>query len=254
MSSLRNAAKGSARHYKERHQPEARKHLGLLEKSKDYKIRAKAYQLKQNKLKKLYRKARNKNPDEFCFHMINSEMKDGFHYEKEKPEEHTEAQLKLMHTQDANYVNFKLNSELKKIEKLKSVIATLDVEDRPKNVHTFYVTSKSEAKKFNAAKKLNTHPDLLNRPINRPTLDALKTMKLDYVADSETLKKASKQLCQQYNELSKRIDRAQELLVLSQKLEVKKKLSNKNEPEAKLVQPATKTSAPVYVWKKERKR
>lgn len=253
MSSWKKALKSGQRDHLERHQPEARKHLGLLEKKKDYKLRSRAFHLKQNKLKKLRKKALNKNPDEFCFHMINSEMKDGLHYEKEKPEEHTEAQLKLMQTQDANYVNFKLSTELKKIEKLKNSLAIL-VGEGPQNVHTFYVDSKLEAKKFDVANKLKTHPSLLDRPYNRPTLDALKKMNLGKMLDEETLMKTQTHINQQYNELSKRINRAQELLVLSQKLEVKKKLSNTNDPPATLIKEGTKTSAAVYKWKKERKR
>ncbi|GIY12269.1 probable U3 small nucleolar RNA-associated protein 11 [Caerostris darwini] len=254
MSSWKKVAKTGQREHRERHQPEVRQHLGLLEKKKDYKLRSRAYHVKQNKLKKLYRKAMYKNPDEFCFHMVNSEIKDGFHYEKDKPEEHSDAQKKLMLTQDANYINYKLNNELKKIEKVKSTVALLDIEERPKNTHIFYVDSKSKAKNFDVAKQLQTHPALLDRPFNRPTLDSLKNMKLQDNLDEDLLKKTSKQISQQYNELSKRIDRAQELSVLSRKLEIKKKLSNKNEPPCRLVKPATKSNAPIYVWKNIRKR
>ncbi|CAL1283011.1 unnamed protein product [Larinioides sclopetarius] len=254
MSSWKKATKSGSRVHRERHQPEERQHLGILEKKKDYKLRSRAYHVKQNKLKKLIKKAMNKNPDEFCYHMINSEIRDGVHYEKEKPEEHSEAQIKLMHTQDANYVNYKLSTELKKIEKLKAAVALLDVEDRPKTTHMFFVDSKAEAKKFDVSKRLNTHPALLDRAYNRPTLDALKNMKLHEELDEETITKSSKHSIQQYNELSKRIERVQELSVLSRKLDVKKKLANKNDPPARLLKPATKTNAPIYVWKKERKR
>ncbi|KAG8192937.1 hypothetical protein JTE90_028061 [Oedothorax gibbosus] len=254
MSSWAKAAKSGQRIHRERHQPDARKYLGLLEKRKDYKLRKRVYDVKQNKLKKLYKKALNKNPNEFCFHMINSEIEDGVHYEKEKPVEHSEAQLKLMQTQDANYVNYKLSTELKKIEKLKSAVSIMDIEDKPKNTHTFYVDKKSQAKKFDVSKQLNTHPALLDRAFNRPTLDALKTMKLQNNTDKDILAKTSKQITQQYNELSKRIERVQELSVLSRKLEVKKKLSSKTDAAPKLIKGATKTNAPIYVWKKERKR
>lgn len=254
MSSWSKAAKSGQAEHKERHQPESRKHFGLLEKKKDYKLRSRAYHVKQNKLKKLQKKALNRNPDEFCFHMINSETKDGFHFEKDKPAEHTEAQLRLMKTQDANYINLKLSTERKKVEKLKSSLALLDVDEGPKNTHVFYVDSKSEAKKLDFAKKLQTHPELLNRPYNRPTLDALKRINFAKYIDDEMLKRANEHINQQYNELSKRIHRTQELTVLSQKLEIKKKLQNKKDPPATLIKEGTKTSAPVYKWKKERKR
>ncbi|GFT41573.1 probable U3 small nucleolar RNA-associated protein 11 [Nephila pilipes] len=252
MSSWSKASK-SGREHKERHQPENRKHLGLLEKKKDYKLRSRAFHVNQNRLKKLLKKAKNKNPDEFHFHMINSETRDGVHYEKEKPEEHSEAQVKLMKTQDLNYINYKLSMEKKKIEKLQSAVTVLDVEERPKNTHTFYVDSKKEAKKFDVAKRLNTHPALLDRPYNRPTLDALKKMNLQNY-NEEILLKTSKQIQQQYSELSKRIERAEELSVLQRKLEVKNYLLNKKEPKAKLLKASTKTNAPIYKWKKERKR
>ncbi|GFR12965.1 probable U3 small nucleolar RNA-associated protein 11 [Trichonephila clavata] len=254
MSSFAKIAKTGRREFKERHQPENRKKFGFLEKKKDYKLRARAHHVNENKLKKLYRKAMYKNPNEFCYHMINSEIRDDLHYEKEKPVEHSEAQKKLMQTQDSNYINYKLSTEIKKIEKLRCSAALLNVEDRPKNTHTFYLDSKKEAKKLDIAKKLNTHPDLLDRTFNRPTLDALKNMKLQDYVDNEAILKASRQINNQYNELSKRMERAQELKVLSQKLEVKKNLMHKRDTEPKLLKPASTTNAPVYVWYKERKR
>jgi len=67
-------------------QPDSRQQLGLLEKKKDYRIRAKNYNEKKDTLKKLRKQALEKNPDEFYFHMINSEMRDGVHKEKVKKE------------------------------------------------------------------------------------------------------------------------------------------------------------------------
>ena len=69
MKNLRNVVKRST--HKERHQPAARKHLGLLEKKKDYLVRAKNYHSKQDYLKSLEEKTRLKNPDEFSFAMLN---------------------------------------------------------------------------------------------------------------------------------------------------------------------------------------
>ncbi len=66
MSSLRNAAKRVT--HKERSQPAGRSRLGLLEKHKDYILRARDYE-KKKRLKSLKLKAALRNPDEFYFAM-----------------------------------------------------------------------------------------------------------------------------------------------------------------------------------------
>ncbi|KAI5426282.1 hypothetical protein KIW84_031907 [Lathyrus oleraceus] len=77
MSSLRNII--PKRTYKERAQPASRERCGILEKHKDYVIRAKAFHKKQDTLRKLKEKASNRNPDEFSFKMISSRVVDGVH-------------------------------------------------------------------------------------------------------------------------------------------------------------------------------
>ena len=68
--SLRNVVKRKT--HKERAQPSFRARYGLLEKKKDYKLRAIDYHRKEDKLKKLKTAAALKNPDEFYFKMINA--------------------------------------------------------------------------------------------------------------------------------------------------------------------------------------
>ena len=62
------------RKYRERSQPLNRQKRGLLEKKKDYKVRAEDYHRKEKKIQKLMTKARLRNPDEFYFKMVNTKM------------------------------------------------------------------------------------------------------------------------------------------------------------------------------------
>lgn len=67
MSSLRNSL--HRRNHKERGQLAHRSKLGILEKHKDYVLRAKDYHSKQDRLTRLKQKAADRNKDEFYFSM-----------------------------------------------------------------------------------------------------------------------------------------------------------------------------------------
>ena len=105
--SLNNAAKSQKTH-RERHQPSSRAQFGLLEKKKDYKLRAKDYNEKKEVLKSLRKKALNKNPDEFYFHMVNSKLTEGGHRDlvsKKSEAKNSDEQVKLQQTQDYKYIS-----------------------------------------------------------------------------------------------------------------------------------------------------
>ncbi|KAM4068049.1 utp11 protein [Hirsutella rhossiliensis] len=68
MSSMRNAVQ--RRPHRERAQPLERRRLGLLEKHKDYSLRAEDYGKKKAQLKSLRQKAADRNEDEFYFGMM----------------------------------------------------------------------------------------------------------------------------------------------------------------------------------------
>lgn len=114
--------KFSSRTHKERSQPSARAKLGLLEKHKDYALRARNYNFKQKRLKALKTKALLRNPDEFYFGMINSKTKGGVHIQEQRTEKYEGDVLKLLKTQDEKYVTMQRNKETKKIEKISQQI------------------------------------------------------------------------------------------------------------------------------------
>ncbi|KAL4799020.1 small-subunit processome, partial [Aspergillus venezuelensis] len=70
MSSMRNAVQ--RRNHRERGQLQGREKWGILEKHKDYSLRAKDYSQKKQKIKRLEEKVRDRNPDEFAFGMMSS--------------------------------------------------------------------------------------------------------------------------------------------------------------------------------------
>ena len=67
MSSLRNSL--HRRNHKERSQLAHRSRLGILEKHKDYVLRARDYHSKQDRIQRLRQKAADRNKDEFYFSM-----------------------------------------------------------------------------------------------------------------------------------------------------------------------------------------
>ncbi|XP_066573658.1 putative U3 small nucleolar RNA-associated protein 11 [Amia ocellicauda] len=252
MSSFRKALKSNQRNHKERSQPGFRKHLGFLEKKKDYKLRANDYHKKQNTINALRKRALEKNPDEFYFNMTSTQLQDGVHVIKQPEEEVTEEQRKLMKTQDLKYVEMKRVAEAKKIERLKGELHLLDAEGKVKNKHTFFVDSRKEAAEFDVAKRLNTVPELLHRVFNRPTVDMLQTETIKGATRPTELKKLAKQRNHQYKILSQRIEREKKLFVISQKIQTHKDLADKT---AKVkVKKETANSPAIYRFQARRKR
>lgn len=112
MSSFRNAVKRKT--HKERSQPEGRKRFGLLEKHKDYVVRAKDYNKKKKRIQALKEKAAFRNPDEFYMKMQSMATKRGVH--TNLGEDSIDADtLKLFKTQDLSYITLKKQSEQTKI-------------------------------------------------------------------------------------------------------------------------------------------
>ncbi|KAM8796152.1 putative U3 small nucleolar RNA-associated protein 11 [Eudromia elegans] len=251
-AAFRKAAKSGQREHRERAQPAARRKLGLLEKKKDYRLRADDYHKKQDALRALQRKALERNPDEFYFQMVRSSLKDGVHVIKHPKDEVTPEQAKVMRTQDLKYVEMKRVAEAKKIERLKSELHLLDAEGKQPNKHVFFFDTKKEVKEFNIATHLNTVPELVNRVYNRPTIATLQKESLKGATDPAQLKKLAQQRKNQYNLLKQRIEREKKMFVIAQKIQTRKDLLDKTQKVK--VKNETTNSPAIYKFKFQRKR
>jgi U3 small nucleolar RNA-associated protein 11 len=119
MSALRNAVKRKT--HKERSQPAERRKFGLLEKKKDYVLRARDFHKKEDAIKVLKTKAGNRNPDEFYFGMERSKTVGGVHQGRaDESNKYTADELALMKTQDVKYVSLKASIETKAAAKLRA--------------------------------------------------------------------------------------------------------------------------------------
>ncbi|XP_022654804.1 probable U3 small nucleolar RNA-associated protein 11 [Varroa jacobsoni] len=252
MSSFAKSNKAAQRIHKERHQLEDRQHLGALEKKKDYRIRAKDANTKRAQIKRLRQRILEKNADEFYFHMKNSALVNGVHYDKVKGQEFTDEQLKLMQTQDHRYIQMKRVIETQKIEKLKSELHCIGLIQEVTNNHTFFDDDGQPIEKVkNLDKKLGTAKELLDRKYNRLKIEDLLP---EMAVDEETLKEAAKETKRKYHELESRIKRERELRILEEKVRIKKLLLDKKQPPKTKLQDGSKDRAPVYIWATERKR
>lgn len=257
MSSLKRSSKVGQRIHRERAQPESRAQFGFLEKKKDYVLRAKDYNFKKRKLQRLRQKALSRNPDEFHFHMIRSHVgEDGVHHEnKPRPDEDTVVQRKLKDLEDLKYVKHRLNIENRKIEKLQATLHFVDA-SVVKNTHTIFVDSEEQAKKFDLVEYFDTPKELLDRRYNRPRTSTLAKNFVVNVKTKEDVKEADRERRKMYNELLKRIQRAKELKVVVEKLEVKKNVaeSKGKELRPKKVAKGEPMKARTYKWIYERKK
>ncbi|KAJ4827856.1 hypothetical protein Tsubulata_013003 [Turnera subulata] len=229
MSSLRKAIPRRA--HKERAQPQSRKKFGLLEKHKDYVVRAKAFHQKEDTLRRLREKAEFRNPDEFYFKMINTRTVGGVHRPEIEANKYTHEELKLMKTQDIGYILQKMQSEKKKIERLTASLHSLD--SQPSSKHIYFAEDREEAEEI---KSLSSEHEMM--------IDS------EDIPDDIKRKTASA-----YRELEARRNRLNQLEKVYMDMALQKELQKKGKRrklrEDEIVSP---TDRPVYKWKSERKR
>ncbi|CAG8505086.1 7800_t:CDS:2 [Dentiscutata heterogama] len=264
MSSLRNAV--HRRNHKERAQPRSRQRYGLLEKHKDYVLRSRDYHAKQSRLKNMREKAYFRNPDEFYFKMINSKTKEGVHI-IERNSAFSGDMIKLLKSQDLNYVKTQCDLGNKKIEKIQNELHFIDSDliqndmevdeelSKEKNElkqpqHIIFFDSKKEAKKFNPTKYFDTLPELINRKFNRPRIKTLESDSI-MIPDDEELQILHKNKLLKYQDLKARIKRQNQLEKAEQELQTQKNLMGKGR-RVKIGVDANGLS--IYRWKNDRKK
>lgn len=126
MSSMRNTV--PRRPHKERSQPKAREKWGILEKHKDYSLRAADYNLKKKKLGQLSQKAKERNPDEFAFGMMSAGRSTAGKHGKGGDEALlSHDAVKLLKTQDSGYLRTVSNRGRREVEKLEQQVILAEV-------------------------------------------------------------------------------------------------------------------------------
>ncbi|PVH93764.1 U3 small nucleolar RNA-associated protein 11 [Periconia macrospinosa] len=153
MSSIRNAVQ--RRNHKERAQPEERAKWGLLEKRKDYKLRAADHREKKKRIKILKEKATDRNPDEFSFGMLNSKVDAQGRKVADRGNKALDVDVvKLLKTQDAGYIRTMLQIVRKEREELERKMMLSDEAVKvlgkggKKAKHTVFVGDVEEQEEF----------------------------------------------------------------------------------------------------------
>eukprot|EP01116_Phalansterium_solitarium_P014766 TRINITY_DN32589_c0_g1_i1.p1 TRINITY_DN32589_c0_g1~~TRINITY_DN32589_c0_g1_i1.p1 ORF type:complete len:240 (+),score=44.73 TRINITY_DN32589_c0_g1_i1:33-752(+) len=231
---------GKARIHRERAQPKSRERLGILEKHKDYVLRARDFKKKQSAIKRLKEKASNKNPDEFYYGMLG----------KKKGDQYTAEQMKLMKTQDVGYLTLKNVQEKKKVEKLQRNLH--QIASKPVNKHTVFVDSEKEVKRFDAAEYFHTVPEAVPVFYNRPKVEDLESGRLVTNKRPAPLKDIEKERRKAYMELYGRQDRQMKIAASLQAVETEKKLLGKGK--RRKVKDAVDGKPAVYKWDPIRKK
>ncbi|KAI1091546.1 U3 small nucleolar RNA-associated protein 11 [Rostrohypoxylon terebratum] len=141
MSSIRNAVQ--RRVHRERAQPQERQRLGLLEKHKDYSLRAKDFNKKKAQLRALRQKAADRNEDEFYFGMMSRKgpghaLSQGKRWvgtvNGDRGNKSMDVDtVRLLKTQDMGYIRTVRNAALKEVKQLEERViglgGSLDEED-----------------------------------------------------------------------------------------------------------------------------
>jgi U3 small nucleolar RNA-associated protein 11 len=225
--------------HRERAQPLERKKWGLLEKKKDYKLRAQDFHRKEAQLKILRKKASERNADEYDHGMVRkSTDKKGILITGRGSEVLSNDAAKLLKTQDSNYIKTLSNNEKRQIEKFEKQLLFTSRGD-----HTVFVDNKAEAVNFSPTEFFGTTDEFLKKRDNRLRKEQLE--ELNSVGENNFGKKR----LSQYKLLKGRLERQAELERIQQEMDLQRELMKKGEKK-KIIQ----NGKVSWKWKNIRKK
>lgn len=240
--------------HRERSQLTSRSRLGFLEKHKDYTKRAQDYHKKQNTLKILRGKAKERNPDEY-YHAMTSKKVDAkglLHTSRRGEDEDATLnmdQVKLLKTQDSNYVR-----TLRQMEKSKMERKSKELLFESNGKHTIFTEDRQEMEDFVPEKYFNTTTAMVNRRENRLTKDQLmENHQPSSVSGPSAIMPAdslAKKKLKQYKAVKGHLERESQLSAVQQRMDMQREVMKKGSKK-KVTDPSGKQS---FKWKKQRKR
>lgn len=229
--------------HRERSQPLERKKWSLLEKKKDYKLRAADYHKKQSYLKYLRKKATDRNPDEF-HHAMNNQKTDnrGVLVKSRGNEDLSNDAVKLLKTQDSGYIRTMNNIEKKNIERLE---ASLFLGNKGK--HTVFEDTPEDAKNFKPSEYFDTDPSMVYRAENRLNKSQMKNLPN---VSAEQEEEINKERVKKLKELDQRMARQSQLDKVQQGMNQQRELMKKGDKKKMVDKYGNKT----FKWKNVRKK
>lgn len=235
--------------HKERSQTSDRSKYGLLEKKKDYRLRASDYHKKQAALKALKAKAKTYNPDEYYHAMTKKKTDDrGILVADRGTEELSVAQVKLLKSQDVNYIRTLRLNEVNKIDREKN-----DLDFKASGNHTVFVDTVQEQQQLTPEAFFDTDSALVHKRENRLRIRQLQTndrLIPQQDVDQDEIDKQNQEKLKQYQTLEKRMKRERELRQVEERMELTKELMKKGNKKKGL----DSLGKVLFKWKNQRKR
>lgn len=224
--------------HRERSQPLERKKWGLLEKKKDYKLRAQDFHRKEAQLRILRKKASERNVDEYNHSMLRKQTdKRGILVSDRGNVVLSNDAVKLLKTQDSNYIKTLSNNEKRQIEKSEGQVLFTS-----RGEHTVFVDTQKEAVQFSPTEYFGTTEELLEKRDNRLRKEQLENLSIEenHIGN----KKLSK-----YKQIRDRLERQKELDKVQQEMDLQRELMKKGEKK-KVIQ----NGKVNWKWKNVRKK